>query len=74
MEISLSNETQDRLARIAAQRGSDSSTLVVEAIDRMLDYEEWFLEAVEAGIAAADRGELIDHEEVARMIARRFPA
>lgn len=72
MEVSLSDKTQDRLDRIAAQRGSDSSTLVAEAVDRMLDYEEWFFEAVEEGIAAADRGEFISHEEVGAMIARRF--
>lgn len=72
MEVTLSAETQDRLDRIAAELGSDSNTLAAKAIDRMLDYEEWFQDAVEEGIAAADRGEFISHEEVGRMIALRF--
>jgi len=49
MEVSLSNELQARLARLAAQRGSDSSTLATEAIERMVDYDEWFLREVEKG-------------------------
>jgi predicted transcriptional regulator len=29
-----------------------------------VDYDEWFLREVEKGLAAADRGELLTHEEV----------
>jgi predicted transcriptional regulator len=36
------------------------------------DYEAWFIEEVEAGIAEADAGDLIPHEQVvAESLARR---
>ena len=44
--------------RLAVQRGSDSNSLVVEAVERMVDYDEWFLREVEKGEAAATRESL----------------
>jgi predicted transcriptional regulator len=38
--------------------------LLEEAVDRFLDYDTWFIREVEKGLAEANRGELIDHEEV----------
>lgn len=74
MEVSFPTELQDKLTRLAAERGSDSNALVVEAVERMVDYDEWFLREVEKGEAAAARGEFIEHEDIGRMIASRFPA
>ena len=39
----------------------------------MVNYDEWFIREVEKGIAAADRGEFVDHDEVKRRIERRYP-
>jgi predicted transcriptional regulator len=34
----------------------------------MIGYDEWFIRQVEIGLAQADRGELLEHEQVvARM-------
>jgi predicted transcriptional regulator len=73
MEVPLSPEVQAKLSRIAAERGSDTKALAQEAIERFVDYDEWFVREVGKGLAAADRGELIDHEEVGKLIDRRFP-
>jgi predicted transcriptional regulator len=35
----------------------------MEAVKRMVNYDEWFIREVEKGIAAADRGEFIEHAE-----------
>lgn len=56
MEVSISNDLQSKLSRLAAEQGRDSSALVVEAVERMVDYEEWFLREVDKGLAADDRG------------------
>ena len=74
MEVQLSPETQAKLARIAAERGRDTQALAQEAIERFVEYDEWFVLEVEKGLASAERGELIDHEEVGRRIERRFPS
>jgi predicted transcriptional regulator len=44
-----------------------TEALVVEAVERMANHDEWFVREVEKGIAAADRGELIEHSEVMRL-------
>ena len=73
MEIQLAPEIQAKLARLAAERGTDAQALVQEAIERLVDYDEWFLREVEKGLAAADRGEFIEHEDVKKLIDRRYP-
>jgi len=68
MEIELTPELQAKLERIALQQGRDPKSLVHDAVERLIGYDEWFLRQVEIGLAQADRGELLDHEKVvARM-------
>jgi predicted transcriptional regulator len=50
--------------------GEQPAQLVVEAIDRMLEYDARFIEAVEEGRAAARRGGLLEHDEVVARIER----
>jgi RHH-type rel operon transcriptional repressor/antitoxin RelB len=73
MEVKLSPELQAKLDSIAAQQGRDSASLVHEAVERMVNYDEWFAREVKKGIAAADRGELIDHEDIKKLIDSRYP-
>ena len=72
MEVNLSPDLQARLTRLAADRGSDADTLVQEAVERFVDYDEWFLGEVRKGLAAADRGEVIDHEDIGKLIDSRY--
>jgi predicted transcriptional regulator len=72
MEVSFSTELQDKLMRLAVQPGSDSNSLVVEAVERMVDYDEWFLREVEKGEAAAARGEFVVLKDIGKMITSRF--
>ena len=73
MEVELTPDLQAKLARLATERGRDTQALVQAAIERLVHYDEWFLREVEKGLAAADRGELIDHEEIGKLINRRYP-
>ena len=68
MEIELSPELQAKLDRIASQQGRDTKSLVKEAVERLVGYDEWFLRQVEIGLAQADRGELLEDNEVAARI------
>ena len=72
MEVRFDPELEEKLARAAAKQGREREALVVEAVERMLSYDEWFLSEVEKGIAAADRGEFMDHEEVRKLIDDRY--
>jgi predicted transcriptional regulator len=62
-------EKVDELDAFAKSMERDRSYLLNEALDNYLAYQRDFIAAVEEGIAAADRGELIDHEEVMKMAA-----
>jgi len=73
MEVRLKSELQDKLTRLATEKGRDSESLVVEAVERMVDHDEWLMREIETGLAEADRGELIDHEEIRKRIDERYP-
>ncbi len=73
MEVRFDPALQEKLMRTAAEQGRDSEALVVEAVERMLSYDEWFLGEVEKGITAADRGEFVEHDDVRKLIERRYP-
>ena len=48
----------------------DSGQIVVEAVERLVDYNEWFTREVEKGLAQIDRGEVLTHEQVGARIER----
>ena len=70
MEINLSAELQAKLDRLAAQQGRDRESLVHEAVERLVGYDEWFIRQVEKGLAQVDRGEVLEQEEVAERMER----
>lgn len=72
MEVQLSPDQEAQLQNFAARTGRAASQLVAEAVDRMLEYDARFIEAVEEGRAAARRGEVLDHEEVVARIEGMF--
>jgi predicted transcriptional regulator len=68
MEVRLQPEKEAQLVQIAAQRGLHPQDLVQRLVDRYLEDDTHFIEAVNIGLAAADRGEFIGHEEVGRKL------
>jgi len=70
MEVHLSADKEARLRDIAARSGKEASALVEEAVDRMLEQDPRFLEAVEEGRADVRRGALLDHAEVVDRVER----
>ena len=68
MEVHFSPELEGQLTRLAAEQGRNAESLVCEAVERFVGHEQWFVAAVEKGIAAADRGEFVEHAEVGRLI------
>jgi len=62
--VSFSPEQQARLIEIATKAGIDPERLVAKVVARYIDEEARFLAAVENGIAAAERGEFIEEEEM----------
>ena len=72
MEVHLTPEKQALLQQLATRTGKNTVDLVQEAVDRLLDYDAWFVQEVEKGLGQAARGELIDHEDLVARIEKRI--
>lgn len=72
MEVEFTPEQQAQLAQKARQAGTDPEHLVTAVVSRYLGEEARFLAAVEKGIAAADRGEFVEEEEMDRWLEEMF--
>jgi predicted transcriptional regulator len=57
-------------ARLAQERGTDPQSLVREAIERLLDYDDWFAREVEKGLAQIESGQTLTHDEVSARLRR----
>jgi predicted transcriptional regulator len=73
MQIDFPPELQGKLNRIAAEQGKNSETVVFEAVERLVGYDEWFVREVAKGVADAESGRFVEHSEVRNMIAARYP-
>jgi predicted transcriptional regulator len=72
MEVHFTPEQQAQLAQIATNAGTVPERLVTNVVARYLGEEARFLAAVEKGIAAAERGEFIEEEEMDARLEAMF--
>jgi predicted transcriptional regulator len=70
MEIQFTPEQEARLSQIANYNGTPAEQLVKQAALRLVEEDEQFHADIDEAIQQADRGQLIDHEEVKARIAR----
>jgi len=70
MEVHFSPDKEARLRDFATRIGKEAAQLVEEAVDRMLEYDVRFIEAVKEGRAAARRGDLLEHDEVVERVEK----
>ena len=61
-------EKVKKLDAAAKHQRRDRSFILNEAVDEYLSLQEYHLALIDEGIRAADRGELIPHEEVMKMV------
>jgi len=64
MEVHFTAEQEERLQKIAVREGLHPEELVKDAALKLLDDDSAFLAGVRKGIEQADRGELIEEEEM----------
>jgi predicted transcriptional regulator len=64
MDVNLSPGLERKLTRAAGRRGVLPEVLIREAIERALDYDDWFIREVEKGLAQVDAGQVLTHDAV----------
>lgn len=74
ISISLDEVTAERLNALAQSQHRSRSAVVNEAIEQYLENEARIVEAIKVGIADADAGNLIPHEEVMAELHARIEA
>jgi predicted transcriptional regulator len=72
MNVDFTPEQEAQLSQIAARAGMDTEHLVKDAVLRLLEENAKLRLSVRRAIEEADRGELIDHQEVVAHIEQRF--
>ncbi len=72
MEVHLSPKQEQELAQLASRKGRQPKELAEEVLGFYLQHEARFVDAVRRGLASADEGQLIEHEEVLARIDRLF--
>ena len=74
MEIFLKPDIEDKLSRLATMQERDAKELVVEAVERLVEYDGWFLAQVDKGLAQIETGRTLSHEDVGRRVKARISA
>jgi predicted transcriptional regulator len=72
MNVPIPRELEARLTRMAVETGRSVDQVVIDLLTSSIDHDEWFRAEVEKGHAAARAGRLIEHDEVAARMDRRY--
>ena len=72
MEVKLSPDLEGKVARAADRRGVSADVLVREAIERAVDYDDWFIREVDKGLAQIDTGRVLTHDEVGARLEQKL--
>ena len=61
--IRIDDDVLGRVDGLAKALSRSRSWVINQAIDRFLEYEEWFIKEVEDGLAEVERGEIATEQE-----------
>jgi len=68
--VRMEQDTLDRLDGLAQAQGRSRAYVIKEAVDRYLDYEEWFAVQVKQGLDDVEQGRIASRKEVQEVFAR----
>lgn len=68
ISVPIDSEVNRRLDSLAEQTHRSKSVIAAEAISAFVDLEEWQLDEARAGVADADAGRTVAHEDVVRWV------
>jgi predicted transcriptional regulator len=57
---------------LAAETGRTADQVALDLLASSMDHDEWFRAEVEKGRAAAGEGRLLEHDDVAARMDRRY--
>ena len=72
MNLQVPPELEAKLTRLAAETGRTADQVALDLLASSIDHDEWFRAEVEKGRTAAREGRLIEHDDVAARMDRRY--
>src|SRR4051812_10986708 len=72
MNLQVPPELEAKLTRLAAESGRTAEQVTLDLLASSVDHDEWFRGEVEKGRTAAREGRLIEHDDVAARMDRRY--
>ena len=72
MNLQVPPELEAKLTRLAAETGRTVDQVALDLLASSMDHDEWFRAEVEKGRAAAREGRLLEHDDVAARMDRRY--
>lgn len=72
MNLQVPPELEAKLTRLAAETGRSVDQVALDLLASSIDHEEWFLSEVEKGRASAREGRLLEHDDIAARMDRRY--
>lgn len=61
--LTIKGNLAQRLETLAKTTHTSKSSLATQALEEFLTVQEWHIQAIKEGIAAADRGDIVSHEK-----------
>jgi predicted transcriptional regulator len=72
MNLQVPPELEAKLTRLAAETGRTADQVALDLLASSMDHDDWFRAEIENGRAAADEGRLLEHNDVAARMDRRY--
>jgi predicted transcriptional regulator len=72
MNLQVPPGLEAKLNRLAAETGRPAEQVALDLLASSVEHDDWFRREVEKGRLAAREGRLLDHDEVASRIDRRY--
>ena len=72
MNLQVPPELEAKLTRLATETGRTVDQVALDLLASSIDHDEWFRSEVEKGRASAREGRLLEHDDVAARMDRRY--
>ena len=72
MNLQVPPELEAKLTRLATETGRTVDQVALDLLASSIDHDEWFRSEVEKGRAAAREGRMLEHDDVAARMDRRY--
>ena len=72
MNLQVPPELEAKLTRLAAETGRTADQVALDLLASSVDHDEWFRVEVEKGPEGVREGRLIEHDDVAALMDRRY--